>query len=152
MKVNIRTSLAAKLISVYKFLTPVLCVFALTAGVVKAQTADEIIAKNIQARGGLEKLKAVKTLRTSVKFSDGSFRAEFRQENKRPGKVREEFIVQGMAQIQAYDGKTGWQISPFSGRKDPDLMSADDMKSLVVDGDIDGPLVDYREKGHKADL
>jgi len=126
--------------------------FAVGASGANAQNVDEIIAKNIHARGGLEKLKAVKTLRTTVKFSDGSFRAQFRQENKRPGKVREEFIVQGMAQIQAYDGKTGWQISPFNGRKDPDLMSADDMKSLIVDGDIDGPLVDYKEKGHAAEL
>jgi hypothetical protein len=152
MKVNIRLSLAAELIRVCKILTLVVFAFAVTASVARTQTVDEIIAKNIQARGGLEKLKSVKSLRTTVKFSDGSFRAEFRQENKRPGKVREEFIVQGMAQIQAYDGKTGWQISPFSGRRDPDLMSADDMKSLIVDGDIDGPLVDYKEKGHKAEL
>jgi len=151
MKVDIRSPLAAKLIKVCKFLLPALLLFVATPNV-GAQTVDEIIAKNIQARGGLEKLKAVKSLRTTVKFSDGSFRAEFRQENKRPGKVREEFIVQGMAQIQAYDGKTGWQISPFGGRKDPDLLSQDDVKSLIVDGDLDGPLVDYKEKGHKAEL
>src|ERR1700756_1447872 len=152
MKANTRLSIAAKIIKGCKILPPVVFAFALTASVARTQTVDEVIAKNIQARGGLEKLKAIKSLRTTVKFSDGSFRAEFRQENKRPGKVREEFIVQGMAQIQAYDGKTGWQISPFSGRRDPDLMSQDDMKSLIVDGDIDGPLVDYKEKGHKAEL
>lgn len=152
MRIEIRPLLSAKFFKVCKFLLPVFFVFVPTAGVASAQTVDQVIAKNIQARGGLEKLKAIKSLRTTVKFSDGSFRAEFRQENKRPGKVREEFIVQGMAQIQAYDGKTGWQISPFSGRRDPDLMSQDDMKSLIVDGDIDGPLVDYKEKGHKAEL
>src|SRR5260370_32949967 len=150
MRIDTRPALAVKFAKVCRFLLPGLAVFALIASGASAQTVDEVIAKNIQARGGLEKLKTVRTLRTTVKFSEGSFRAEFRQENKRPGKVREEFIVQGMAQIQAYDGKTGWQISPFSGRRDPDLMSQDDMKSLIVDGDIDGPLVDYKEKGHKA--
>src|SRR5208282_3383731 len=64
----------------------------------------------------------------------------------------EEFIIQGLAQIQAYDGKTGWQISPFGGRKDPELLSQDDLKSLVVDADIDGPLIEYKEKGNKAEL
>ena len=117
-----------------------------------AQTVDEVIAKNILAHGGAEKLKSVHSLRTSAKFSQGSFRADLRQENKRADKVREEFIIQGLAQVQAYDGKTGWQISPFGGRKDPELLSQDDLKSLAVDADIDGPLMDYKEKGHKAEL
>jgi hypothetical protein len=43
-------------------------------------------------------------------------------------------------------------VSPFEGRKDPDLLSADDMKSLVEDADIDGQLVDYRNKDHRAEL
>src|SRR6201993_2924846 len=122
------------------------------AGVAQAQTVDEVIAKNIQAHGGIEKLKSINSARTTAKFTQGSFRAEVMQENKRPGKVREEFIIQGMAQVQAYDGKAGWQINPFGGRRDAELMSQDDLKSLVVDADIDGPLVDYKEKGHKAEL
>lgn len=117
-----------------------------------AQTVDEVIAKNIQAHGGMEKLKSVKTIRTTGKFTQGSFRAGFLEENKRPGKVREEALIQGLVQIQAYDGKTGWQVSPFGGRKDAELLSQDDLKSLVVDADIDGPLVEYKEKGHKAEL
>ena len=133
-------------------LTTALGVWACFAPGGRAQTVDEIIAKNVKARGGAEKLKSVQTLRTTETFSQGSLRAEYKQENKRPGKVREEFVLQGMAQVQAYDGKEGWQISPFGGRKDPELMSEDDTKSLVVDADIDGPLVDYKEKGHRAEL
>jgi Outer membrane lipoprotein-sorting protein len=131
---------------------PVLAAAFAFACVARAQTVDEVIAKNIQAHGGLEKLKSINSARTTAKFTQGSFRAEVMQENKRPGKVREEFIIQGMAQVQAYDGKAGWQINPFGGRKDAELMSQDDLKSLVVDADIDGPLLDYKEKGHKAEL
>src|SRR6202045_2410689 len=133
-------------------LIPLLVFVLLSPLSVFAQTVDEVIAKNIQAHGGMEKLKAVQTIRTTGKFTQGSFRAEFLQENKRPDKVREEVVVQGLAQIQAYDGKTGWQISPFGGRKDPELMSQDDVKSLQIDADIDGPMVNYQEKGHKAEL
>lgn len=118
----------------------------------RAQTVDEIIAKNIEAHGGLEKLRSVKSFRQTAQFSSGSFRAKVVQEGKRPGKVREEFILQGMAQVRAYDGKSGWQIDPFGGRRDAEALSADDTKDLVVDADIDGPLVDYQEKGHKAEL
>ena len=117
-----------------------------------AQTVDEVIAKNIQAHGGMEKLKAVETLRVTGRFSQGSFRAGFSQENKRPGKVREENTIQGLTSIDAYDGQTGWRVSPFGGRKDPQLLSEDDLKGLVEDGDIDGQLVDYKAKGHKAEL
>jgi hypothetical protein len=117
----------------------------------RAQTADEIIAKNIQARGGLEKLKSVQTLRISGNFAIGGFRAAFVQENKRPFKVREEQIIQGMVGIDAYDGKVAWHVVPWEGRKDADLISADDRKSLIEDGDIDGQLVDYRNKDHRAE-
>ena len=118
----------------------------------QAQTVDEIIAKNVEARGGLDKLHAIKTLKTIAKYSQGSFRADFVQENKREDKVRENFIIQGMAQVQAYDGHSGWQINPFGGRKDPELMSQDDTKGLMIDADIEGPLVDYKQKGHTAEF
>jgi Outer membrane lipoprotein-sorting protein len=129
-----------------------LAALGLTPVMAQAQTVDEVIAKNIEAHGGLGKIKAVNTLRNTAKLSFGSFRATFVQENKRPDKVREEFVIQGLAQVQAYDGKVAWQISPFEGRKDPQLMTAEDAKSLIVDADIDGPLVDYKAKGHKAEL
>ena len=83
---------------------PVLVAAFAFAGVALAQTVDEVIAKNIQAHGGIEKLKSINSARTTAKFTQGSFRAEVMQENKRPGKVREEFIIQGIAQVQAYDG------------------------------------------------
>jgi len=124
----------------------------LLPGLVLAQSVDDLIAKNIQAHGGIAKLQTVKTMRTSGKVSFGGFQARFLQENLRPDKVREETIVQGLAQVQGYDGKVGWQVNPFQGRKDAELLSADDLKSLQEDSDIDGPLVDYKSKGHAAEL
>src|ERR1700680_1190652 len=91
----------------------VLAGMALLPVAARAQTVDEIIAKNIQAHGGMEKLKSVQPIRTAGKFSAGTFRAAFAQENKRPERVREETIIQGLAQVQAYEGKTGWEINPF---------------------------------------
>lgn len=113
-----------------------------------SQTADELIAKNIQARGGIEKMKAIKTLRMTGKFDGGGgFTASVGQENQRPNLIRETFSLQGMTVVQAYDGSTGWQIQPFNGKKDPELMGEDDLRDLLLDADFDGPLVDYKEKG-----
>lgn len=120
--------------------------------VLQAQTVDEIIAKNIKARGGLEKLRSLETVRQTGKFFVGNFQAAFLQENKRPHDVREEITIQGMSDVTAYDGKVGWHISPFEGRKDPELLSQDDLKSVVEDSDIEGQLVDYQQKGYKAEL
>jgi hypothetical protein len=118
-----------------------------------SQTADELIAKNIQARGGMEKIKGIKTLRMRGKFEGGGgFTAAVTQENQRPDLIRETFMLQGMTAVQAYDGSTGWQIQPFGGKKDPQLMGEDDLRDLLLDADFDGPLVDYKEKGSTVEF
>ena len=124
----------------------------LFAPALAAQTVDEVIASNIRARGGMEKLQGVHTLRTTSKVLFGDIQAKVVQINKRPDKVREEISLQGLTLVQSYDGKGAWQIDPFGGRKDPMRMSEDDSKSLVVDADLDRPLVNYQQKGHKAEL
>lgn len=116
-----------------------------------SQTADEIIAKNLQARGGREKIEALQSLRTVGRLSSGDFRFAFVEENKRPFKVREEQIIQGMVGVDAYDGKMAWHVVPWEGRKDPDLLAADDAKALIEDADIEGQLVNYKNKDHRAE-
>ena len=112
------------------------------------QTADELVAKNIAAKGGLDKIHAIKSLRYSGRFQQGDFTAEVAEFAKAPDLVRETFTLQGMTQIQAYDGKTGWQISPFQGRKDPEMLGEDDLRDIQEDADFYGPLVDAKEKGN----
>jgi hypothetical protein len=113
------------------------------------QTADELVAKNIEAKGGMEKIKAIKTLRMTGKFeAGGGFTASIGQENARPDLVREMFTIQGLTAVQAYDGNAGWQIQPFQGHKDPQLMGEDDLRDILLDADFDGPLVDAKEKGN----
>jgi hypothetical protein len=38
------------------------------------------------------------------------------------------------------------------GKKDPEAMSADDAKQAADQADMDGVLVDYKEKGHQVEL
>src|SRR5580704_13619839 len=113
-----------------------------------SQTADELVNKNIEAKGGMDKIKAAKTKRMTGKLIGGGIVATAGQENMRPNLVRETFSLQGMTAVQAYDGTTAWQIQPFGGRKDPELMGEDDLRDLLIDSDFDGPLVDYKEKGN----
>src|SRR6266853_4988618 len=117
-------------------------------------TADELVAKNIDAKGGATRLNNLQTLRATGKLLvpvQGQIELGFVQTKKRPDEVRTEASLQGMTQIEAYDGKEGWKVSPFFGRKDPERMSADDVKTLMEDAEIDGPLVDWKTKGSKVE-
>jgi len=125
---------------------------ALLAVPAQAQTVDELIGKNIQARGGLEKLKAVNTAKMTGKMSMGPVAAPFTLQMKRPKNMRVEFTVQGMTGVQAYDGKTAWMLMPFMGKPDPEVVPADETKEADEQADFDGPLVDYKAKGNAVDL
>jgi hypothetical protein len=113
-------------------------------------TVDELVAKNIEAKGGATALNQLQTLRTTGKLLvpiQGQIELSYMQIRKQPDEVRTEASIQGMTQIQAYDGKEGWKVFPFFGRKDPERMSADDVKALVEDTKLGGPLADWKEKG-----
>jgi hypothetical protein len=130
-------------------LAAISCLSVLSYG----QSAEELVNKNIQAKGGIEKIKAIKTIRIRGKVhSSEGFNAAMMQENDRPNLIRETFTLQGMTAVKAFDGTTGWQIQPFEGHKDPELMGEDDLKDLLLKGDFDGPLVDYKEKGNTVEF
>ncbi|HEY4563002.1 MAG TPA: outer membrane lipoprotein-sorting protein [Thermoanaerobaculia bacterium] len=129
-----------------------LLVAGLTGAAVQAQTADEIINKHLQARGGKDKIKAVQSERMTGKLVMGQgMEAPVVMELARPNKMRMEFTLQGMTGIQAYDGKAGWSVMPFMGKTEPEAMSADDIKQAEDQADMDGMLVDYKEKGHQVE-
>jgi hypothetical protein len=115
----------------------------------KQMTVDQLVAKNVEAKGGAEALHALQSVKLTGKMlvNQGQVQFAFAQTKKRPAAVRNEYTLQGMTIVQAYDGNEGWKISPFQGRKDPEKMSADDLKSLMEDAEVDGPLVDWKEKG-----
>ena len=125
---------------------------AVWAAPASAQTADEIVAKFIKTVGGMERIQAVKTLRRTGKFNGGGgFEATVVEENKRPNLVRQEFQIQGMTGVTAYDGHTGWKIEPWNGKKDAEPLGEEELKGIVEDSDLDGPLVNYREKGVRVE-
>ncbi len=115
-------------------------------------TVDQIVAKNIQAHGGMDKMKALKSVRMNGKMTLGpGIEAPMTMEMKRPSNLRVDITIQGMTITQAYDGKSGWMIMPLQGNKDPQPMGEDDVKALAEQADFDGPLVNYKDKGNKVE-
>jgi hypothetical protein len=121
----------------------------------RPMTVDEIVARSIEARGGAAKLAAIHSLRLTgkVQFGGGNFSIEAAIGTlmKRPGMIRTETTLQGLTAVSAYDGAEGWSVQPFQGRRDPQKTSAEDLKSIAQEADFDGPLVGWREKGHKVE-
>jgi len=119
-----------------------------------AQTADEIVKKALDARGGVEKIKAVHSERItgSISFSrgvDGVFVVEL----KRPLKMHVEISVEGQKIIRVFDGKSsGWMVNPFTENKDVQPLSSEDLKNITDESDFDGPLLDYKSKGNQIEL
>src|SRR5215470_16439566 len=132
-----------------------LAVLLVNAGAARALTADEIVARNLEARGGATKLAAIQSLRmtgtASFTFGDAKIDTQYAQLQKRPGMARTEVSLQGLTAVDAYDGREGWQVQPFFGRRDPHRTSADEAKDLVRLAEIGGPLAAAAEKGHRIE-
>lgn len=133
------------------------CILMSTVAVVAfasqpAPMVDQIITKYLEARGGLARLKAIQTLRIRSRVGDVEFPAV--TEWKRPMRYRRQTDFFGVAYIDAFDGGAGWSINPFAGAgggyKEPQPMNPEDLKAAGLEADLDGPLVDWRAKGHQA--
>jgi hypothetical protein len=118
-----------------------------------AVTAEEIVAKNVEARGGAGALAALRSLHRSGRLvtPGRSILITIADVRERPGRIRQEKTFQGLTQVRAFDGSKAWQVQPFGGRKEPATMSEDDAKPLRLAADLDGAWVDSKAKGYSLE-
>jgi outer membrane lipoprotein-sorting protein len=117
-----------------------------------AQTADDLVAKYVQARGGLEKIKSVQSMRMTGTMTTGELEVPIKMLMKRPNLVRMEFEVQGTTGVRAFDGEKGWALMPFLGTPEAAPIEGRELAELADQADIDGGLVDYKAKGNTLEL
>ncbi len=116
-------------------------------------TVDEIVGRYGAARGGIAKLRALRTLRQEGHASAGAGREGLvTREIKRPGKIRFEFTVQGVTSVFATDGRKGWKVNPLEGEMSPKPLPDEVLADAREQADIDGPLVDWKSKGSRVEL
>jgi len=135
----------------------VLSVLMILGSFAAAQTVEEVVASNLEAKGGEEAWMALETGRMTGNMrmgggAAGALEMPFSVEFKKPNKIRLEFTMQGMTAIQAFDGEIGWAILPFLGKTEPEEMAEDQVKQLKNQADFEGVLVNYEEKGHTVEL
>lgn len=116
-----------------------------------AQTADEVVAKNLAAKGGLDKLKGIQTLRQTATMSGQGQSAKMTTIAKRPNMTRQELVVNGQTIIMAFDGVNARTQNPMAGPGTMDV-PAEQVEMIKDQSDIDGPLIDYKAKGSTIEL
>ncbi len=130
-------------------------VLALVVSAVGASslTLDEIIAKNIAARGGLAKIRAIKTytVEGTMSLAPSGMEMSFTQYNKAPNKYRMDITVQGMSIVSAFDGTTAWGTNPMQGAT-PQKASETEARRSAMRSDLEGVLIDPAKKGYKLEL
>ena len=117
-----------------------------------AQTVDEVVAKNIAAKGGLERIHAVQSMRQTGKLTLQGMETTLVIVGKRPNLIRQEMIVGGQTNVNAFDGTTAWQMMPVMGMTAPVVVTGPMANSIKEQSDFDGPLIDYKTKGYKLEL
>jgi hypothetical protein len=125
-------------------------VFILAAAAAEAQTVDEVLAKHIEARGGVAKLRSIQTVRiertVAATFND----IEIVIYKKRPDFYRSEQKPEGSPNVTVRGfSETAWES--VNGKTSV-REGAGPVEQREVDGDFDGFLVDHREKGHTVAL
>jgi hypothetical protein len=116
-------------------------------------TVDSVVADYVAARGGVAKIRSIQTLRqTGRAIAEPGREAPVMRELKRPGKIRFEFTVQGITAVYVSDGTQGWQVSPFEGDLTPRPLPEEAVLEAMEQADIEGPIVDWKLKGHKLEL
>lgn len=138
-------------------LTKGLALVATLAAVVAAplaaqngMTADDLIAKNMEAKGGKDKLAALQSAKVTGTMNMGGAEAPFTLLWQAPDKLRMELTLQGMTLTRAFDGETAWMINPFMGKTDPEKLSPDEADQVKEMADFRGPLFNPEKKGYKV--
>lgn len=117
-----------------------------------AQTADEIVNKHIEARGGKEKLLALKTTKMSGSMSVQGTDIQLTLTNLHDVGLRVDIEVAGTTNYQVANKKEGWVFMPVMGMAEPTKMDSAQLRSVMKQMDIQGTLLDYKTKGYTVTL
>jgi len=135
-----------------KFLVIALTI-AILSPLMQAQSVDEIIKNNLEAKGGVDKINALKTVKMTGKLMMQSFEMPYTMWFKKPSQVKMEMVFQGATMIMAYNGNMVWQISPFTGSTDAQELTGEQADQVKDSAEMmDEPFIDYEKKGYKIEL
>lgn len=130
-----------------------LCVLVASVALVSpvfGQTADEVVAKSVAARGGLAAVKAIQAVRMTGVMRMGDQDAPIVVEITRQGALRTDLTLPEGRLTQAWDGTTAWGLAPGEG--EAERLPREAAAQMAQQADLEGVLVDHQAKGHRVEL
>jgi outer membrane lipoprotein-sorting protein len=128
------------------------CLLISAVSVARAQTVDEIVAKNLESRGGVEKWKSIQSMKVTGTIESGGRTIKLVAWSKRPNLSRQEMSFQGQQMVQAFDGTHVWIQAPGAADNKAQEVKGAQADLARAQAEFDSVLIDYKEKGHKVEL
>jgi hypothetical protein len=120
-------------------------------------SAEQIIAKNAAARGGLDAWRKVQTMIwvghiESAHAPQGSMLFELQQQ--RPNKTRLEITAHGQKTVRVFDGSQGWKLRTAQSGAPPTAQpyTTEELRFARGGQGVDGPLIDAAARGNLVTL
>lgn len=121
-------------------------------GAASAQTADAILARVIEARGGAPKIRTLQSVRLTGHVAlSSALSAPLVVEQRRPTMIREELVVQGKTIVRGYDGTTGWTIDPFGTPSGVRPLTGDELRNMAAEAEFE-PLLNAKASGNVVEF
>ena len=116
-----------------------------------AQTAEEIIAKHIDAHGGADKWEKVDALKITGRFTAFSLEKDFTSYKTKCGKYYSDFHLGEQRVIEAFNGKCGWTIDPWQEIEYARKINAGETNVFMQKATFFTPFFKYKENGYKVE-
>lgn len=109
--------------------------------------ATQLIEAHLEARGGIENILAIQSVIFEGTLTIGGNAIAMRVCRKRPNFLLVAFTPEAQTAREGWDGRAAWEYFPWRDAK-PIYVSGVPEQALRRASDFDGPLVNWREKGH----
>lgn len=124
----------------------------LFAAYVSAQTADEVIAKYIQAIGGKDKVTAITSLYTEGSIEIMGMQGVIKSTVLNGKGAKQDIEIMGTTITSCYTDKGGWSINPMAGGASAEPMPDAQYNSGKEQIFVGAPFVGYGDKGYKVEM
>lgn len=135
-----------------KTILTALILLLFTAGLAAQELSlDQVLANYLKASNFSELQKVRTIIQSGTIFQSSTMPLKITR--VRPDKYRMDRDVQDIPMCQAYDGKIAWEIlTPWTHSEKAQPMSDGAANDIKMRADFEGALVNWEEKGHKAEL